>query len=66
MGILKVVKMVAHGKLYSNKNKLVFVASPTSGCPTINVVSSRDRAKIRDDYSRGMKVSKALAKIIFK
>jgi hypothetical protein len=53
------------GKLYSNKGRLVFVSSP-NGCPRINLSSSSKSAKLRDDFSKGVKTSKSFAKLIFR
>jgi hypothetical protein len=53
------------GKVYSNKGEIVFVATGNSGCPTIKVTHSKS-VRFRDDYSKGFKVSKALAKSIFR
>ncbi len=55
------------GRLYANKNRKVFVASQGGNCcPVINVTQKGDFAKFRDDYSKGFKVSKRIAKVIFK
>ncbi len=54
------------GKVYSNKGKIVFVASGQGNqCPTIKVTRNKS-VKFRDDYSKGFKISKALAKSIFR
>jgi hypothetical protein len=54
------------GKIYSNKQKLVYVASGNNGCPTLSLANSTQSAKMRDDFSKGIKISKNFAKIIFK
>lgn len=58
-------KISESGKLYSNKGRVVFVSSPNS-CPRINLTNSSKTAKFRDDYSKGLKTSKAFAKLIFR
>lgn len=59
-------KMGAHGKLYLSKRKVVFVASPGGACPTINVPDSSKLAKLRDDYSKGLKIPKQIARLAFR
>ncbi len=55
------------GRLYTNKNKLVFVASENhNSCPTINIAKHCESAKLRDDFTAGLKIPKHLAKLIFK
>ncbi len=62
-----VTKISEKGRYHSNKGKNVFVASGGGGqCPTINVIKSGKSAKFKDDYSKGFKTSKALAKFIFR
>ena len=54
-------------KVYSNKGRLVFVASQDSKtCPTINFSDSSNRTKLRDDFSKGLKTKKSFTKLIFK
>ena len=60
-----VSKINQQGKFYSNKGRIVFVSSGTN-CPRINITGSSKTAKFRDDYSKGLKTSKAFAKLIFK
>ncbi|MCL4373853.1 MAG: hypothetical protein M1360_03155 [Candidatus Marsarchaeota archaeon] len=50
------------GKLYVSRNRIVFVSSP-NGCPRINIAG--ETAKFRDDFSKGFKTSKGIAKLIF-
>jgi hypothetical protein len=58
---------VGKGRLYANKNKMVFVASSGGAlCPTINITRDGKSAKFKDDYSKGLKISKAFVKLIFK
>lgn len=52
------------GKLYSSKGSIVFVASGKS-CPRINLTSSSKTVKLRDDFSKGLKASKSITKLIF-
>ena len=57
---------IEKGKFYSNKGKVVFVATvDNSHCPRINV-NSKNKAKLRDDYSKGFKISKHLTRNIFR
>ena len=44
---------------------MVFVATGAN-CPRINVMNTGSKAKLRDDYSKGLKLSKSLAKLVFK
>jgi hypothetical protein len=53
------------GRLYVNKGRRVFVATNAGNCPTINVTRGKF-VKFRDDYSKGFKTSKTLARAIFK
>ncbi|MCL4373854.1 MAG: hypothetical protein M1360_03160 [Candidatus Marsarchaeota archaeon] len=50
------------GRLYVNGNRIVFVSSG-SDCPRINIAG--ETAKFRDDFSKGFKTSKGIAKLIF-
>ena len=54
-----------NGKLYSSKGKIVFVASGTN-CSRINLTGSSKTAKLRDDFSKGLKTTKSFTKLIFK
>lgn len=56
------------GKLYSSKRRMVFMASSqeTKTCPTINFSNAAELAKLRDDFSKGLKTRKVFAKLIFK
>lgn len=55
------------GRLYANKNRTVFVASQGGSlCPTINITRDGKSAKFKDDYSKGLRISKAFVKLIFK
>lgn len=58
------------GRVYVSKNKFIFVASGTNsgsnGCPTVNVVSSGNMVKFRDDYGKGFKIKRHFAKSIFR
>ena len=50
-------------RLYKTGGRTVFVASGQS-CPRINL--TEDRAlKVRDDYSRGFRTSRAIFKAVF-
>ena len=53
------------GKLYSAHGRITFVSSP-AGCPRINLSNSGKSVKFRDDYSKGLRVHKAIARLIFK
>lgn len=61
---------IGTGRLYSSKKKLVFVASDVrNGCPTINLTKSTKSAKLRDDFTKGLKglrMRKSFAKLIFR
>ena len=50
------------GRLYVNKSRIVFVSSGHD-CPRINIAG--ETAKFRDDFSKGFKISKNMAKMIF-
>ena len=50
------------GRLYVNKSRIVFVSSGDN-CPRINIAG--ETAKFRDDFSKGFKISKSMAKMIF-
>ena len=50
------------GRLYTNKNMVTFVSSG-SGCPRVNMTART--AKLRDDYSDGIKTGKAIMKLLF-
>lgn len=54
------------GKLYSNKNRTVFVATEKDSCPRINFTSISKSVRFRDDYSKGFKTSKSISKLVFK
>ncbi|MGI0100331.1 MAG: hypothetical protein ACREBH_01230 [Candidatus Micrarchaeaceae archaeon] len=58
-------KINANGKLYSNKGRTVFVSSGAN-CPRINLTETGRNAKLRDDFSKGLKAPKSFAKLIFK
>ncbi len=52
------------GRLYKGKNKNVFVAS-NGECPRIDIARTGQTARFSDDYSKGFRVPKSLAKVIF-
>lgn len=54
------------GKLYVSKDRIVFVATSSNGCPRINLTQSSKTTKFRDDYSKGFRTSKSIARLIFK
>jgi hypothetical protein len=56
--------MERKGKTYDNKGVKVFVACPGGGnCPKLNVTAGH--AKLRDDYSDGIKTQKSILKLLF-
>jgi hypothetical protein len=61
-------KLEKNGRLYSNKRRLVFTASDvkTKTCPTINFSNDSNRAKLKDDFSKGLRIKRAFAKLIFR
>ncbi|MGC8687359.1 MAG: hypothetical protein ACP5RM_01515 [Candidatus Micrarchaeia archaeon] len=50
------------GRLYVSKSKIIFVSSGND-CPRINIAG--ESAKFRDDFSKGFKTRKEIAKLIF-
>ncbi len=55
------------GKLYSFKRKVVFVASLNDDkCPRVSMANHGRNATFRDDYHGKLKMSKTIAKLIFK
>jgi hypothetical protein len=54
--------MVANGKLYANKNRCVFVMSPSNGCPRF--ISIEESVRFRDDFGGQIKTVKTLAKLL--
>jgi hypothetical protein len=60
-------KLVEKGRLYTNKRRSIFVASDKVGqCPTINFSNSSEHAKMRDDFSKGLKTKRSFAKLMFR
>ncbi|MGD0729437.1 MAG: hypothetical protein ABR981_05155 [Candidatus Micrarchaeaceae archaeon] len=61
-------KRLPNGRVYYNKNKIVFVATGTNGgaCPTVSAINLGNKIKFRDDYNKGFKISRKFVKLIFK
>lgn len=55
-------KITERGKLYISNSKTVFVSSGQN-CPRVAVTEKQ--VKFRDDYSKGFKSSKKIAKLLF-
>ena len=57
-------KISERGKLYTSGGRVVFVSSGGS-CPRINLTERSETVKFRDDYSKGFRTNKNLAKLVF-
>ena len=63
---LRINGVTMQGRLYTSKSHKVFVASPDNAtCPRVNVTAS-ERVKFRDDYSKGLRMPKNFAKLLFR
>lgn len=58
---------VSKGALYTFRSRVIFVATENnSHCPRISLNTNSQKVKFRDDYSKGLRLSKSLTKLIFK
>ncbi|MGI0060193.1 MAG: hypothetical protein ACREBJ_10550 [Nitrosotalea sp.] len=57
-------KISANGRLYANRGRIVFVSSGKD-CPRINATYIAKEVRFKDDFSKGFKVSKTIAKLLF-
>lgn len=57
--------IIGRYKMYSSGGRTVFVATHNN-CPRINLMNNGSEVRFRDDFSKGFRTGKNIAKALFR